>query len=225
MATIQGFTYFPDLPVLVPICSKWDVFGDNQSTISIFPQLGGAFRSHLMNGIEEYTNDPLTGISPADAFAGAVEYHQLLTDFYNKLGSGTGGGEANNGISGWYWYLATQASWFFGASTNASCNRNRGENMEAHAETNVSRAFYSEELNISATFGQVLLDLESDVLTIVEAENEIAELELTHTELSVDIAKATKKLQESKLARYVEITAIGGAILILLYYGFTKLKK
>ena len=198
MATIQGFTYFPDLPVLVPICSKWDVFGDNQSTISISPQLGGAFRSHLMNGIEEYTNDPLTG---------------------------TGGGEANNGISGWYWYLATQASWFFGASTNASCNRNRGENMEAHAETNVSRAFYSEELNISATFGQVLLDLESDVLTIVEAENEIAELELTHTELSVDIAKATKKLQESKLARYVEITAIGGAILILLYYGFTKLKK
>ena len=222
MATIQGFI-FPDLPVLIETCPNWRRFQDNRNRISLYPALGGAFRTWLFNGMEQYADDPLTGISPQDALEGATEYHQGLMDMFNTLGTG-GGGTSAGGMAGWFWYLQGECGWLGGAKPE-SCFQNRSTNMLMHEYANIDRWDYYNEMEISASFGQVILNLQSDVQTLAEAEADISDLNNQSTQNFVNSRKSLGDLEGSNFARYVEMATIGGAVLILAYTGYKTLKN
>tara|TARA_R110000744_G_scaffold165560_2_gene282713 strand:+ start:1620 stop:2150 length:531 start_codon:yes stop_codon:yes gene_type:complete len=175
--------------------------------------------------MEAYDNDPLEGISPAEALLGASEYHAMMLDMLNTLGDGSGGGTSNLGMSGWFWFLAENTGWLGGAKDPESCDRNRSTNMLQHAYTNTSRAFYRSELELSAGFGQVILDIQADSTTLADAEEEISDLNNQSTANYVATNKAKGDLQGANFARYVEVATIGGAILILAYTGYKTLKN
>lgn len=222
MATIQGFI-FPDLPTLVESCSQWSAFQNNRVAISLYPALGGAFRTWLFNGMEQYADDPLTGISPQNALAGATEYHEGLMDMFNTLGTG-GGGTSAGGMAGWFWYLQGECGWLGGAKPE-SCFQGRSTNMLMHEYANIDRWDYYNEMQISASFGQVILDLQSDVQTLAEAEEEISDLNNQSTQNFANSKKSLGELEGSNFARYVEMATIGGAVLILAYTGYKTLKN
>lgn len=223
MATIQGFI-FPDLPSLVESCSQWSAFQDNRVNISLYPALGGAFRTYLFNSMEQYADDPTTGISPQEALAGATEYHEGLMDMFNTLGSGGGGGTSAGGMAGWFWHLQGECG-FFGGAKPQSCNQNRSTNMLMHEYANIDRWDYYNEMEISASFGQVILDLQSGVQELAEAEADISDLNNQSTQNFVNSRKSLGDLESSNFARYVEMATIGGAVLILAYTGYKTLKK
>ena len=222
MATIQGFI-FPDLPTLTESCSKWSVFQNNRVAISTFPALGNAFRTHLFNGMEDYANDPTEGISPTDALAGATEYHQGLMDMFNTLGTG-GGGTGAGGMAGWFWYLQGECGWLGGAKPE-SCFQNRSTNMLMHEYANIDRWDYYNEMEVSAGFGQVILDLTSEALDLAQAEADISDLNNQSYENFVNSQKSLGDLEGSNFARYIEMATIGGAVLILAYTGYKTLIK
>lgn len=227
MPTFLGYE-FVDLTTAPMNCSNvnWWYLADNNSPSSFgtdeayfetAPQSASAFLSHVSS---QYANGDATLSECINALEG---YKQYLIGGYNILGSGTGGGESNLGWSGKYWYWRGQTGWF-GASTNASCNKNRSWHATRHESINNVRALYSDVFELVDNAIENTIELEEDAITFNEWEQEnntiINDINIADQEYQA----RSSSLNNIRLANVIEILAIGGAFFFLVL-AFTNKKK
>ena len=132
-------------------------FGTDEAYFETAPQSASAFLSHVSS---QYANGDATLSECVNALEG---YRQYLIGGYNILGSGSGGGENNLGWSGKYWYWRNQTGWF-GRSTNASCNKNKGWHESRHESINNVRALYSDVFELVDDAIENTIQLEEDAI-------------------------------------------------------------
>tara|TARA_R110002020_G_scaffold301894_4_gene517324 strand:- start:2549 stop:3286 length:738 start_codon:yes stop_codon:yes gene_type:complete len=176
--------------------------------------------------LESINSDYLNGsLSVTECVTALESYKSYLTQAITHLGAGSGEGTDALGWSGYYWYLAEQTSWFFGVSTQNSCNENRGNLTQTHADINVVRSNYWGQIaNVQGEIEmyQSVLDMSVEE---AELDSNIAYWENLAQQLDEANEKSQTDVKNLKFANAIEMISIGGAILILLYTGYKTLKK
>jgi len=226
MPTFGNYVDMPTLPTKATSCSNVDFLMPNSqgfnANLALYSQVTMQGSAILESLNSDYVNENLTVSEVVTALESYLSY---LTQAITQLGAGSGGGTQNLGWSGYYWYLAEQTSWFFGASTNDSCNENRNNLMQTHANINVVRSNYWGQLaNVQ---GEITMYTEALDLSVVEAEldSQIAYWENQSQINDSSTDKSITDVQNMKFANAVEMISIGGAILILAYTGYKTFKN
>ena len=227
MPTFGNYVDMPTLPTKALSCNNVDFLmisstSIGNSNLNLYSQVTMQGSAILESLNSDYLNENLTTTEVITALESYLSY---LTQAITQLGAGSGGGTQNLGWSGYYWYLAEQTSWFFGASTNDSCNENRNNLMQTHANLNVIRSNYWGQLaNVQ---GEITMYTEALDLSVVEAEldSNIAYWENLAAQLDASREKANQDVTNMRFANAVEMISIGGAILILAYTGYKTFKN
>jgi len=213
MPTIAGLS-FPDLPTEATNCENWDFIDDN---------IGWS-------------------LDTSTAYNTAWERcYELIAEINFQINEGSmtlnqGADHLNNYktylINGWQqldlWHNAygdwANATGWFGWQNDASCNHWQGANEDAQLHVGIIKtAFYTTIETVDYAIS-VLVAQEGADITSAETDAVIAELENTIATFETSTEKKNQALNILKFGNYVEYIAIGGAILILAYVGYKKLK-
>ena len=227
MPEFGNYVDMPTLPTRALSCNNVDFLmisptSIGNSNLNLYSQV-------TMQGsavLESINSDYLNGnLSVTECVTALQSYKSYLTQAITHLGAGSGEGTQALGWAGYYWYLAEQTSWFFGVSTQDSCNENRSNLINTHANINVIRSNYWGQLaNVD---GEIAMYQDALDMSVEEAEldSQIAYWENLQAQLDASREKANQDVTNIKFANAIEMISIGGAILILLYTGYKTLKK
>ena len=214
----------PTLPTRSHSCDNVGFLmgGFDNSNLSLFTLVVDQGSAILESLNSDYLNENL---SVAEVVTALESYKSYLTQALVTLGAGSGGGTNVGGWGGFYWYLAEQTSWVGGWSTNASCQENRGNLMSAHADINVVRGNYWQQLaNVDGE-----IDMYNEVLDLSVEEAELdAMISYWENQAQMNQSSTDKSKQDANNIRFsnaVEMIAIGGAILIIVYTSFKTIKN
>jgi hypothetical protein len=224
MPQFGNYMDMPTLPTGVKSCVNVEFFmggfsNSNLQLYSLVVDQGSAI-------LESLNSDYLSGtLSTTEVVTALESYSSYLNQALVHLGTGSGSGSNIGGWTGWYWHLAEQTSWFGGWSTNASCNQNRNNLMQTHADLNLVRADYWVQL--SNVHGEIAMYEEVLDMSVEEAELDslIAYWENLSQNANADTEKSRTEIQNMRFANAVEMISIGGAVLIIAYTGFKTIKN